>query len=189
MLTPELDSKSLSRSLLAEHRLLDGLLARALSAGDGLDHAAFEELRARLLRHIGVEEKILLPFLRARLEVLPDFVQRLRLDHAALAALLVPTPDRALAEEIVSIMRPHEAIEEGPEGLFALCDRVAGSEIGALIERVERAPEVPCARHFDGHGTVRTAAAALALAERARGGSRIRDRGRAGCEGGAMERG
>ncbi len=168
----------LARSLAAEHRHLDALLARALASGDDdFDHAAFEALRARLLRHIGVEEKILIPLLKARLPALPDVIQRIRLDHAAIAALLVPTPNRAIAREIASLMAPHEAVEEGPLGLFARVEEAAGNDLEALLERVERAPQVPCAKHFDGHGVVRTAAEARALADRARGRSAARSEG------------
>ena len=78
--------------LAADHARLDGLVAVALAA-DGLDLAAYEQFRAGLLRHIGMEEKILLPAAkRARGGTALPAARLLRHDHSALAALLVPTP-------------------------------------------------------------------------------------------------
>jgi hypothetical protein len=46
--------------LANDHERLDGLLRRAMAAG-AIDRAAYAEFRAGLLRHISLEEKILLP--------------------------------------------------------------------------------------------------------------------------------
>ena len=65
--------------LEADHRAIDALLDRA-SAGDGpLDREAYELFRARLLRHIAREEKVLLPAARrARGGVALPIARRLR---------------------------------------------------------------------------------------------------------------
>jgi hypothetical protein len=48
--------------LLAEdHARLDGLLQRSVTEAGTIDHAAYAEFRAGLLKHISMEEKILLP--------------------------------------------------------------------------------------------------------------------------------
>jgi hypothetical protein len=54
---------------------------------------AYAEFRAGLRRHIGMEEKILLPAARSANEGEPlASAAKLPLYHGALAALLVPTP-------------------------------------------------------------------------------------------------
>ncbi|HXU72980.1 MAG TPA: hemerythrin domain-containing protein [Polyangia bacterium] len=156
----------LTRYLADDHARLDALLSRARS-GPAFDAGAFEAFRAGLLRHIGIEEKLLLPEARRRRggEPLPQ-AARLRRDHAALGALLVPTPDHALAGEIATLLAEHNLVEEGDAGVYAACEALLGDDVAALLARAEAAAPPPTARHFDGAGTVRTVAAALALADR-----------------------
>jgi hypothetical protein len=85
----------------------------------------------------------------------------LRVEHGALASLLVPTPDHALVEEIRTLLRSHDAREEGPGGLYDVCEQLAGEEVTSLLERARGAPAVPAAAHFDGVGAHRTVAGAL----------------------------
>jgi hypothetical protein len=54
-------SGPLTDLLAGDHTRLDGLLRRALTAGGAVDRAASAEFRAGLLRHISLEEKLLLP--------------------------------------------------------------------------------------------------------------------------------
>ena len=156
--------------MAADHDRLDRLLERAVASADRFDLEAFEEFRAGLLRHIGIEEKILLPDARRRRggERLP-VAARLRVEHAAIASLLVPTPDRALVEELRKILVPHNRLEEGDGGVYQMVETIAGADASALLERARSAPLPPVARHFDGKGTVRTAADALALASFSQG--------------------
>lgn len=93
---------AISGFLSDDHRRLDGLLERSLTASDGVDRTLYDQFRAGLLRHIGMEEKILLPALQ-RLGGGAVFPQaaKLRLDHGALAALLMPNP----TPEIVTTLR------------------------------------------------------------------------------------
>jgi hypothetical protein len=153
--------------LTADHAHLEALLLRAAKDPSRFDHEAFEEFRAGLLRHISIEEKILLPDARRRRHGTPlPLAARLRVDHGALAALLVPTPDAALVVEIQQILRPHDVLEEEPGGLYDQCEELAGDEVESLLDRVRVAPSVPAAKHFDGHGVHRSAAEALAASER-----------------------
>lgn len=156
----------LRRYMTDDHARLDALLAAA-TAGDGFDAGAFERFRAGLLRHIGIEEKILLSDARARRggEPLPR-AARLRVEHAAIASLLVPTPTPAIAAELRALLDAHNALEEGAGGLYDELDALAAGDAERLLERARAAAEPPMARHFDGAGVMRTAAEALALAER-----------------------
>ncbi|HEX6835534.1 MAG TPA: hemerythrin domain-containing protein [Polyangia bacterium] len=157
----------LRRYMTDDHARLDALLAASTARADAFDADAFERFRAGLLRHIGIEEKILLSDARARRggEPLP-LAARLRVEHAAIASLMVPTPDAALAAELRGLLDRHNALEEGDGGLYDELDALAGSEAERLLERARAAAEPPVARHFDGAGVMRTAADALALAER-----------------------
>jgi len=169
----------LSEYLQRDHALIDRLLDEAVRDPDRFDHGAFERARARLLRHIGIEEKILLPDAKRRAGGEPLAVaRRLRRDHGAIASLLVPTPDHALVRELRSILREHDPLEEGPDGVYATCERLAGSDVHELLRRAEAAPEVPLAKHFDGPRATRSAADALARsAESLEHAERRRERG------------
>lgn len=68
-----------------------------------------------------MEEKVLFPAARARGQPLP-IATRLRVDHGALAALLVPTPTPAIVAEILSVLGPHNLREEEPAGVYEACD-------------------------------------------------------------------
>jgi hypothetical protein len=111
----------------------------------------YEPFRAGLLRHIAMEEKVLLPEAR-RLrggEAHPA-APRLRADHAVLAALLVPTPTPAILDQIRRVLQEHNPIEEGPAGVYADCERLSGADAEALLARLRAVPEVALAPHVDG---------------------------------------
>ncbi|MEO9142302.1 MAG: hemerythrin domain-containing protein [Polyangiaceae bacterium] len=136
--------------LSADHSRMDRLLAAAC-ANDTIDHASFEEFRRGLLRHIGMEEKILLPFARERRDgVALEGARALRMDHGLLAKLLVPTPTVALCHRLRQELDRHNRIEEGDDGLYAMCDALAGDDAEAVVAMLQKAPEVPPAKHYDG---------------------------------------
>lgn len=157
----------IERELTADHQRLERLLDRSVADPERFDHAAFEAFRAGLLRHIGIEEKILLPDAKRRRGSPLPVARALRVEHGAIASLLVPTPDAALVGELRALLAKHDGLEEGDGGLYAACEALAGDEVDELLVRVRAAPEVPLAAHFDGHGVHRTARDALAAAERA----------------------
>jgi len=134
-----------------DHERLDGLL-RAAAGGPGpLEAASYQEFRAGLLRHIGLEEKILLPAARRLRGGEPlEIARQLKLDHAALAALLVPTPTAAILSTLTSLLAVHNPLEEGPGGVYAVCEELAGAEVPELLARLLAAPAVPAAAHYDG---------------------------------------
>jgi len=161
-------SDSLSAYLLEDHARLEALLNQSVADPARFDHAAFESFRAGLLRHIGIEEKLLLPAARKKNGGAPlALAQPLHREHAALASLLVPTPDVALVGEIRSLLLLHNPREEGAEGLYAICENLLGSEAMPMLERAKAAPAVRTAPHFDGAGVHRTAESALRSAARA----------------------
>ncbi len=141
----------LHRFLTDDHTRLDALLRETVAGRDALDLDAYRRFRGGLLRHIGMEEKVLFRDARARRggEPLP-VARRLRADHSAIAALLVPTPTRALLETLRGVLDEHNPLEDAPGGLYDACDALAGDEAEAVLARLRAAPEVRQAEHFDG---------------------------------------
>jgi hypothetical protein len=137
--------------LRRDHERLDGLLLASISGA--VDVNAYEAFRGGLLRHIGIEEKILIPLAkRRRSESALAIAKQLRLDHAALAALLVPTPTVSILERMRAVLAAHNPLEEGESGFYEVCGRLAADEDeeGDLLRRIDGAPQVPLAAHYDG---------------------------------------
>lgn len=131
--------------LAADHTRLDELLARA-----DADRAAYEELRAGLLRHIAMEEKVLFADARARRGGAPlPIVARLHADHAALASLLVPSPTPDLLRSIREILADHNPLEEREHGLYEACEQLAGDAVPELLARMHAIPPVRASSHVD----------------------------------------
>ena len=101
---------------------------------------------------------------------LANDVRRLRLDHGAIAALLVPTPTPAIVTTIRDILTAHNALEEEPGGLYAACDRLLASDADAIVREMASCPDVRVSPHNDGPGVLSALRRAL---ERA--GYRLRD--------------
>jgi len=151
--------------LSADHRRLDDLLAAATDAG--IDVPAYQAFRAGLLRHIGMEEKVLLPAAKRLLGgTPPDSARQMRLDHGALVALLVPTPTPDLVAKLRALLELHNALEEDPGGLYDVCERATGAEAAAIVGAMEAAPQVPVVAHFDGERSRASIERLLALAGR-----------------------
>lgn len=143
-------SGSIHRYLTADHVRLRALLERATADPSRIHRGAYDEFRAGLLRHIAMEEKVLFCDARARRggEPLPVTAQ-LHADHAAIASLLVPSPTPALLAAIRDILAEHDPLEEGPEGLYAQCERLAGADLDDVIARLHAIPPVRVSRHVD----------------------------------------
>jgi hypothetical protein len=134
-----------------DHVRIDDALKASLLEGGGIDPTSYARFRHDLLRHIGMEEKVLLPDARRRRdgEPLPIAVQ-LRIDHGQIAKLLVPSPSASLVDRLLEVLARHNAIEEGPDGLYATCDALAGEHAAAIVEQLRAQPAVPVAAHYDG---------------------------------------
>lgn len=152
----------LSRFLSEDHRRLESLFESAFTDSKLINGDAYDRFRSGLLRHIGMEEKILLPALQ-RLGGGTPFrhAGRLRLDHGALAALLMPTPTPAILSTIRHIVAAHNVLEEGPEGLYAVSDELAASEADVLLARLRGAPVVRVMPLSDSSAVMNTLRGAL----------------------------
>ena len=164
---------AIRRFLAADHDRLDVLLRSAVKPSGEVDLASYEEFRAGLLRHIGIEEKVLFPASKRANGGRPlPMVARLHVEHGAIALLLVPTPTAGLLDEIRSILEGHNDMEEGPGGVYDACDRLLGRELDAVMAQLKAYPPVKLAPHFDGPGVPRRAEDALrAVSPRTPGGT------------------
>jgi hypothetical protein len=138
------------RYLADDHMRLEELLERATSHPNKVEASSYAEFRAGLLKHIAMEEKILLPAAQRLRGGQPlSIAPKLRLDHGALAALLVPTPTPAIVAAIRTILKSHNPIEEGPGGLYEECEALAGAEVDTILAQLRNAPEARVAAHID----------------------------------------
>lgn len=151
--------------MAADHARLDGLLQRATVDPGTIEPYAYAEFRAGLLKHIAMEEKILLPATqRARGGTPLPIAAKLRLDHGALAALLVPTPTASIIAAIRAVLKAHNPIEEGPGGLYEQCEELSGAEADQILNALRNAPKVKVNLHNDGPTVIEATRRALAKA-------------------------
>jgi hypothetical protein len=140
----------IERFMVEDHVRLDRLL-EAATAAEAVDAAAYARFRHDLLRHIAMEEKVLLPDARTRRGGAPlEVAAALREDHGAIAKLLVRSPTLPIVDSLRQLLARHNAIEEGPNGLYATCDALAGAEAPAVVARLRAQPPVPVAAYYDG---------------------------------------
>ena len=148
-----------------DHDRLDRLLERAAAKPGVVDMEPYAEFRKGLLRHIAMEEKIVFPAI-AKMQGGKQAVmaERLRLDHGAIAALLVPPPSASIVATIRSILRVHNVLEEQEGGLYQLFEQLAGPDAEKLLEKLRSTPEVPVVPHNDRPGVLDATRRAVARA-------------------------
>ena len=136
--------------LEADHDRLDRLLGEAERTPGAIDLEPFGAFRRGLLRHIGIEEKILFAAAKTARggDPVPEF-DRLRADHARLTALLVPTPTPDIVAKIRAVLVPHNEIEERDGGTYAVCLDALGADADALLERMREVAEPPVRPYYD----------------------------------------
>lgn len=147
----------LAQFLAEDHRRLDALLQSAAAQPAQVNREVYDQFRAGLLRHIGMEEKILFPAVQRWRGGTPlPIAAKLRLDHGALATLLMPTPTPAILAIIRRLLTNHNVLEEGPGGVYDLCDQLAGSEAGQLLIALRASPSVAVMPHSDSPAVMTT---------------------------------
>ncbi len=158
----------LSSFFAADHRRLDALLRQATAGSGAVDLTAFGAFRSGLLRHVAMEEKVLFPAARQARggDPLP-IAARLRIDHGAIAALLVPTPTGQIVAEILSVLGPHNLREESSGGVYDACDLALGlSAAERLASDLAAFPEPPLKPYNDRPEVFQHIAVNLALSRR-----------------------
>lgn len=161
---------AIRKLLEADHRRLDGLVEQATSSAESVDPAPFDAFRRGLLRHIAIEEKVLFAEAkRLRGGVAIPAAAQLRLDHAAIAAILAARPTPGLVRALRALLVVHNSVEEGTEGVYAQCEDACAAELPTLLERIDAVPAVRVAAWVDPARIEREIRRALDAAYRARG--------------------
>lgn len=141
---------AIERFMVEEHLRINRLLEAATRA-EPIDEVAYSRFRHDLLRHIGMEEKVLLPYARQKRGGTPlPVAAALRADHGEIAKLLVRSPTRATVDSLRALLDRHNPLEEGVEGLYATCDALAADGAGLVVARLREQPNVPVAKYYDG---------------------------------------
>jgi hypothetical protein len=157
---------TVSEFFVDDHVGLAALLRRAVAPPGPLDHSAYGVFRAELFRHFAMEEELFSAIEKGRGGVPLPLVRQLRLEHRAISSLLLASPTPELVAELVSILKPHGQAEEGPGGLYQICDELLGSEAAELVRKLAGHPPVKVPPYSDGPTACRRAADALSAAAR-----------------------
>lgn len=124
-----------------DHKRLDGLLNTAFISAEEIDKNAYAEFRTGLLKHIAQEEKILIPALNKTEKY--SLAEKLRLEHGALAALLVLPPSADIRNALRGILKPHNEREEADQGLYHDCEVTLSMPMATIMQMVTSYPDVP----------------------------------------------
>ena len=111
---------------------------------------AYAEFRAGLLKHIKMEEHVLLPAAQKARGGKPlEIAERIRLDHGALTALMVPPPSTAIIGALRAILEVHDELEEKSGGMYETLEELAEGQLDELLTKVQSIGNVPVHPHND----------------------------------------
>ena len=134
---------SLSTYLTSDHDRIDNFLQQALTERGDINLTAYTGFRQGLLRHIGIEEKILIPALQPFLnERMKQILAQIRADHSLIVALLVPPPSKGIITALTMILEKHNWLEEANGGFYEFSEQFDEQTISQLAEKIRTAPEV-----------------------------------------------
>jgi hypothetical protein len=128
-----------------DHGRLDQLLQASIESD--FASSSYNEFRTGLLRHIAIEEKLLFPLLRPRVD-LTDLLAQLRSHHSALGVLLVPKGTPEIGRAIRNILDIHNTLEEGERGVYSKIT-LSEDEQNTLLVQIESYPNVPLSSAID----------------------------------------
>ncbi len=123
----------LTAVLAREHEELLKLLDRCLTADGGVDARLYDEFRTRQLKHLAIEEQVLVRLLRERGGLPSEFQNGIRRDHEAVAVFCVTAPEPDFVHDLRDLLAWHHRVEEGPAGLYPLFDGLDVDD--AVLER------------------------------------------------------
>jgi len=147
----------LSEYLSKDHDRLDALLTRSTATPGIIDMESYSQFRKGILRHISMEEKIVLPAItRWQGGRKAALAERLRLDHGAIVSLLVPPPTESIVLTLRSIFAVHNPLEEQKVGLYELLDSMAGTETEKVLRELQSAPAVAVLPHNEKPDAIET---------------------------------
>lgn len=146
-----------------DHEQIDELLRKATAPEDGFNLEYYYEFRARLLRHIKMEEKVLFPAARnIDPDLMQDLLPKYRSEHGAITSLMVPPPTASLIKVIRYVLECHNDAEERPGGLYDVCEALTRDQAQELLEELKNTAKVPM--HLPNPAPIALEAAKRALA-------------------------
>lgn len=148
-----------------DHRRLDALLEKAIEEPGKIQMEYYDQFRKGLLTHIKMEEKILFPAAQKANGGVPlPIAPKLRLDHGALTALMVPPPTLPLIKVLLHVLDIHDELEERPGGMYDACEALTKNQTEAILEELHQTTEVPVHPHNSAPIAVEAARRALTRA-------------------------
>ena len=132
-------NESIFQLLTDDHVRLDRLLREVAARLPVPGSEAYADFRRGLHRHISVEEEYILPAILRLARRESQVVQRLRLDHRALRALVALPPAEGIVRLIGHNLLVHHAGEEQEGGLYWQAVRAMGTTAEEVLARL-RAP-------------------------------------------------
>jgi hypothetical protein len=148
-----------------DHERLDSLFQRSVATPGIIAPEPYREFRRGLLRHISMEEKIVLPAIAGwQGGRKAAIAEQLRLDHGALVSLLAPPPTPSIMLTIQSILEVHNRLEEKEGGLYRLLDDLAGTQMESMLAQLKAAPPVAVLPNNDKPEVLESAKKAVARA-------------------------
>lgn len=137
-----------------DHRRLEDLLDRAVADITQVDMTLFTAFREGLLRHISMEERVLIPAIRRLREAEGRELRfeqeaQIRLDHGAIGTLLVLPPSAWSVAALRSVLAAHNPLEEGETGLYAEVRRLDADASRLLREELDAIPTPPLSPYMD----------------------------------------
>ncbi|MBE0644492.1 MAG: hemerythrin domain-containing protein [Bacteroidetes bacterium] len=136
-----------SEYLTSDHRRLETLFAAALETGE-VDLARYDAFRIGLLRHIAIEETIVLPLVReGKGSFFAD--RQLHLEHGAIAALLVPPPTPDVTRALAALLQKHNLLEETDRTLYDVLDDCSRGTRPDLVDRMREHPAPPLSKNIN----------------------------------------
>lgn len=137
-------NKPLYHFFTKDHHRIEALLNKATEQPENIDLNYYHQFRSALLRHIGMEEKILFPAAKkVNPEVMTKLIPRFRLEHGALTSLMVPPPTKAIIKAIRHVLEIHDIAEEEPGGMYDVCEGLTQGQTQDLLDQLAEVPEVP----------------------------------------------
>lgn len=158
-------NKQLYQFFEKEHRRIEELLEKATEYPDGIQMEYYHRFRAGLLTHIKMEEKVLFPAAQEANGGVPlNIAAKLRLEHGALTALMVPPPTISLIKVLRYVLDKHDLAEEEPGGMYEICEALTEHRTRELLEQLAYVSEVPVHPHNTASFALEAAKRSLARA-------------------------
>jgi hemerythrin-like domain-containing protein len=135
--------------LTADHRVCDGLFAKAENAANDGDRdaarAAYAEFEAAMAQHLSIEESVLFPEFEVRSGMAGGPTAVMRMEHEQIRAMMAQMRQAlesgelddflGFGETLNILIQQHNMKEE--QMLYPMCDRTLADRAEALLERMQ----------------------------------------------------